>query len=208
MTVSDTPSVDGDLEYGLTEFDQKLRHHCRYLKCRSRLPTPVVNHREAFCARGCHSAFYRHRCRVCEGPIEQKGGQQRLICRKAACRNAWQRKEGFGRYATSSSASIAQETPISCGSASTSKPVDRRNRLWRQIAGPPLTPSQLHCATIGGSAMDDDLRIEAKNRATRGVAEETEIEANGEFTESDWREIIIACRTARHRYNALEPHIR
>ena len=114
MTVSDTPSVDGDLEYGLTEFDQKLRHHCRYLKCRSRLPTPVVNHREAFCARGCHSAFYRHRCRVCEGPIERKASNQ-MVCRKAKCRSALKAGLGFGRYHPTSDAKQLSEKPVNKG---------------------------------------------------------------------------------------------
>jgi hypothetical protein len=42
------------------------RHYCRNLKCRSRLPAPIENVRKAFCCRGCHSAFYRTRCLVCE----------------------------------------------------------------------------------------------------------------------------------------------
>jgi hypothetical protein len=44
----------------------KPRHYCRNLKCRSKLPAPIENVRKAFCCRGCHSAFYRTRCLVCE----------------------------------------------------------------------------------------------------------------------------------------------
>jgi hypothetical protein len=44
----------------------ELRHYCRNLKCRSKLPAPIENVRKAFCCRGCHSAFYRTRCLVCE----------------------------------------------------------------------------------------------------------------------------------------------
>ena len=44
----------------------ELRHYCRNLKCRSRLPAPIENVRKAFCCRGCHNAFYRTRCLVCE----------------------------------------------------------------------------------------------------------------------------------------------
>jgi hypothetical protein len=43
----------------------ELRHFCRH--CRSKLKAPVANHREAFDSKGCHGAFYRHRCLVCEG---------------------------------------------------------------------------------------------------------------------------------------------
>jgi hypothetical protein len=44
----------------------ELRHYCRNLKCRSKLPAPIDSVRKAFCCRGCHSAFYRTRCLVCE----------------------------------------------------------------------------------------------------------------------------------------------
>jgi hypothetical protein len=42
--------------------------------------------------------------------------------------------------------------------------------------------------------MDEALRTEAKNRAAlkaHSKLEETEIAANGEFTEPEWREVII-----------------
>jgi hypothetical protein len=137
---------------------------------------------------GCYSSFYLHRCRVCEGPITQPKRGTRLICKKSKCRNTWQANEGFGRYAAPESSKPSQEVPIPCGSASASTPV----RGWRQIAGPALTPSQLHCATLGGSATDEVRRIEAKNRAAQKVPklEETEIEANAEFTEANWTEVV------------------
>src|SRR6516225_7835340 len=53
----------------MTEFVAELRHYCRNPRCRSKLPQPVANPREAFCARGCHSSFYLKRCLVCEGPM-------------------------------------------------------------------------------------------------------------------------------------------
>jgi hypothetical protein len=71
----------------VTEFAAETRHYCRYPKCRSKLPKPASNEREAFCARGCHTAFYRKRCLVCEGPIERSRDDQK-ICRKAKCRSA------------------------------------------------------------------------------------------------------------------------
>ena len=82
----------------MTQFqDREFRHFCRNTKCRSKLKTPVSNKREAFCARGCHTAFYRKRCLVCEGPIERNRDDQK-ICGKAMCRRAWRARTGFGRY--------------------------------------------------------------------------------------------------------------
>jgi hypothetical protein len=94
----------------MTEFAVELRHRCRNPKCRCKLPMPIANEREAFCARGCHRSFYRKRCLVCEGPIEQPKRGTRLICNKAKCRNAWRAGIGFGRYAPSDAKSI-QERP-------------------------------------------------------------------------------------------------
>ena len=41
----------------MTEFAAETRYYCRNPKCRSKLPKPVSNEGEAFCARGCHTAF-------------------------------------------------------------------------------------------------------------------------------------------------------
>ena len=57
---------------GMTEFPQDLRHYCRNPRCRSKLPSPVSNPREAFCTRGCYESFHLKRCRVCEQPLEAK----------------------------------------------------------------------------------------------------------------------------------------
>ena len=65
----------------MTEFAIEVRHYCRNPKCRSKLKATVENPREAFCARGCHSAFYRKRCRVCEEPMERKTENQK-VCGK------------------------------------------------------------------------------------------------------------------------------
>ena len=45
----------------MTTFETETRHYWRNSRCRSKLPTPVANVSEAFCARGCHSSFYRKR---------------------------------------------------------------------------------------------------------------------------------------------------
>jgi hypothetical protein len=103
----------------MTDFNIELRHRCRNPKCRSKLPAPVANEREAFCSRGCHASFYRKRCLVCERAIEQPKRGSRLICDKAKCRNVWRVKIGFGRYAPSGA---IQEMPDSIGVKQPIKP--------------------------------------------------------------------------------------
>ena len=186
----------------MVEFvEEKPRHQCRNPKCRSKLQAPVTNQREGFCCRGCYSSFYRTRCRVCEEPIKQPGRGVRLVCKKPKCRSAWQRKDGMGRYADDAKAT--QEVPANQSVLRGSKPVDPADRSWRQIAGPPLTPSQFHCATLGGSAMDEVKRIEAKTRTAMEAAEQAEVEANGYFTEPDWQEAEspdgVRCYVTRSR---------
>jgi hypothetical protein len=148
----------------MTEFKQELRHYCRNPKCRSKLPTPVANPREAFCARGCYRSVYLKRCVVCEGPIERKRDDQK-VCRKAKCRSAWRAGSGFGCYAASSDAKLATETPDSIGPTQPLK----TDRSWRIVAGAELTPGQLRAATVPDGPdcqwKDGEFeRIEAKNR--------------------------------------------
>ena len=67
-TIIAQPAAGGFFIAGesMTEFVAELRHYCRNPRCSSKLAKPVANPREAFCARGCYSSFYRKRCLVCE----------------------------------------------------------------------------------------------------------------------------------------------
>jgi hypothetical protein len=141
-----------------------MRYYCRNPKCRSKLPAPVSNPREAFCARGCHTSFYRKRCLVCEQPMERKTEHQ-LVCGKRRCRNALQGSFDGGRYHASSNVVRPSKTPDFIDPKTALKP----DRPWRIVAGPQLSLSQFHCATIpdgpncqwkGG----EFERVEAKNR--------------------------------------------
>jgi hypothetical protein len=98
----------------MVDFDNELRKKCRHCHCK--LPEPTGNEREAFCARGCQTSFYRKRCRVCEEAIEQPKHGKRLICKKSKCRNAWNAGSGFGRY---------HENPAKTSTQSQSLPDDR-----------------------------------------------------------------------------------
>jgi hypothetical protein len=97
---------------GLILMSSELRHFCRH--CRGRLATPTANHREAFDSKGCHRAFYRHRCIVCEGSLERKSEKQKL-CRKSNCRNAFKRGENLGRYHSSQAVNYPIRNPIEPG---------------------------------------------------------------------------------------------
>jgi hypothetical protein len=143
----------------MTEFieEKEFRHFCRNPKCRSKLRAPVSNRREAFCARGCHTSFYLRRCLVCEGPLQRRNKTQR-VCRKRRCRSAWRARASLGRYSPSIAVSSASETLDSIDSKRPLKP----DRAWRQIAGPKLSASQLHCALV--SAKEAIAEAHQKNR--------------------------------------------
>jgi hypothetical protein len=138
----------------MTEFTQTLRHYCRNPRCRSKLPAPVANTREAFCTKGCHSSFYRKRCLICEQAMERRTENQ-LICGKRRCRNALQARQSLGRYLLSSDGVSPLKNPIKPGIKSGLAD----DRAWRIVAGE-LTPTQLHCATVGAKET-----VEASNRA-------------------------------------------
>jgi hypothetical protein len=168
------------------------RKRCRNPKCRSKLPEPTHNDREAFCARGCYGSFYLHRCLICEERIERKN-ERRRICDKAACHNALRAGNGLGRYHTPTRASNPTKTSIKSGlktrheidrapseldwaAAVNRKPiswvappaVEPSHGRWRIIAGPPLTASQFHCAAIG--AAEAVTAAERANEAHRAAA--------------------------------------
>ena len=174
--------------------DEDLRQQCRNPHCRSKLPVPVSNAREAFCCRGCHAGFYRTRCRVCEGPIEQPTHGTRLICKKAKCRSAYREGVGLGRYHTLISVESPQEVPVNKGLKQAVSP--DRAPSWRVVAGSELSPSQLHCATApdgpGGCWKGGEYRrLEAKNQAGLSAAEQAQVEAaGGYFTDADWQEVV------------------
>jgi hypothetical protein len=150
----------------VTEFvETAMRHFCRNPKCRSKLPTPVSNSREAFCARGCHTSFYLHRCRVCEAvlPKTTGKGRPRVICKKPKCRNAWIAGEGFGKYANLTDR-YPPENAANIGGFERGKADPR----WHIVAGE-ISAKAFHCAIVPdgpncqwkGGEFD---RVGAKNR--------------------------------------------
>ena len=162
----------------MVEFTETaMRKMCRNPKCRSRLPAPVSNEREAFCCRGCYQSFYLHRCRNCEQalPKTEGKGRPRVICKKAKCKNTWGAGESFGKYANSADRYPVSKNPEKCSESAANagtKPV-KAAPWWRIVAGPALTPSQFHAPTVlDGEIVDGKPtweggsyeRIEAQNR--------------------------------------------
>jgi hypothetical protein len=134
----------------MTEFTETLRHCCRHPRCRSKLPTPVSNPREAFCTKGCHSSFYRKRCLICEAEMERKTERQ-LICGKRRCRNGLKARLSLRRYVPSSDGVSPLKSPTKIGI----KSGVTNDRRWRIGA----VPEPSLCATVGATAA-----IEAVNR--------------------------------------------
>jgi hypothetical protein len=138
-------------------FTEQLRHICRDPRCRSKLASPVTNEREAFCARGCHTRFYRSRCLACEQP---KTGKRQLCGRRKCISDlrALQRHNMLGRYHTSSAVESIQKTPDFIGVKTALNP----GRDWRQVAGPKLDPAALRASL----PMDPETaaRVDRANR--------------------------------------------
>ena len=177
----------------MTEFKTDTRHYCRYARCRSKLPAPVASPRDAFCAPGCRRAFFRRRCLVCERPMERKNERQKA-CGSRRCRAALRAGYRGSGYVIGPPKKPENKGPNGLPSSP---------RPWVQIAGPALTPNQLHCATIPDGPSGEYRRIEAKNRAALKAAEQAEIETNGYFTTPAWREVIspdgVRCYVTRFR---------
>jgi hypothetical protein len=134
--------------------EEYTRHYCRNPKCRSKLSKPVSNDREAFCARGCHTAFNRKRRLVCEGPIERSRNDQK-ICRKAKCRSAWRARTGVGRSIASSAAKLPSKTLVNKGPKG-APGRDPRSVSRLVVTGPPegISANAYHRAIVGA----DELR--------------------------------------------------
>src|SRR5262249_55691001 len=120
-----------DPERSQLETDDEVWHCCRNRRCRTKLPAPVSNRREAFCTRGCYNSFYLRRCLICDRPIEQPKRGRRLICKRVRCRRAFRDKSCLGRYHTSSDAKLISKEADFVGLKDPLKP----NRRWPILCG-------------------------------------------------------------------------
>jgi len=142
---------------GAAIFSETLRHYCRNPRCRSKLKAPVENGREAFCARGCHTQYYRKQCIACEQQMERKRESQQL-CGRRKCKSQFAALKArflLGRYHPSSHALDASRNPTKPGTFSPLK----SDRGWRQVAGPKV---DVRLATIWA-----DDAVKHANRTNR-----------------------------------------
>jgi hypothetical protein len=59
------------------------RKRCRNPRCRLKLEEPTDNEHHAFCCKGCHESFYKHKCLVCERPL--RNARRRYCAAPAKC---------------------------------------------------------------------------------------------------------------------------
>lgn len=152
----------------------KLRHYCRNPKCRSKLGSPVENERDAFCCRGCHGSFYRHRCLACEREMPRNAEHQK-VCHRADCKEKWRQKTIISRFVgrTSTPDGNPLENPLKPGVKTGLKPRSDPGRPWHRVAGPSLSPRTFAAAVVSDVIPDGPdgqwvggsfERIEAENR--------------------------------------------
>jgi hypothetical protein len=138
-----------------------VRHRCRNPRCGAKLRLPVTNPRDAFCAAGCFTAFYRRRCLVCERAII-RGTERQRLCGRQKCKGEFRRhKERFfpTRYPPSGLSPNASRNPIKSALKTRSK----AGRGFVQTAGPELSPIAFGLATL---PLDPELvaRLERAHR--------------------------------------------
>jgi hypothetical protein len=152
-----------------------------------------------------HQSFYRKRCLVCEQPMERRAENQ-LICGKRKCRNALDARAGFGRFYHSSTDTASRVIPSKTPGFIDSKTAPKPDRPWHIVVGE-ISANAFHCATVpdgsnGQWKGGEYERVEAKNRAALKAAEQAG-QANGQFTEPEWREVIspegVRCLVTRFR---------
>jgi hypothetical protein len=147
------------------------RVRCR--RCETKLPNPTPNELEAFCCKGCFRIYYSKRCLICEESADK------LLCGKRKCRISYQgrkRHATLGRYQVSAKSKTASANPIKIG---VSESTESRPE-YRIVAGPRLTPTELHCATIGADevleqnlAVNHRFWLEAQDRPASHMAGRT-----------------------------------
>lgn len=149
----------------MVEFIDQERQRCR--KCKSKLPVPTGNDREAFCCRGCYEQWYRKRCRACECSIEQpKTGGQRALCKRPKCKSAWKDRQPFGRFAVPKNTKPGNGTlaaELISEVVAAQHVLEPPKAVGHIIAGPRLSADAFRAATTTDNG--EWQRAEARNKA-------------------------------------------
>jgi len=146
----------------MTAFAERQR--CR--ECQTKLPSPTSNDHHAFCCKGCHAAFYRQRCAVCETERVSK-----RLCYRLKCRSAYRKNRPGFMFPGQGSGSVKERARNADLTGIKSATDSRFFTPWRVVAaGAPISANQYHCATVPDGmdcqwAGGDYERIEAKNTA-------------------------------------------
>jgi hypothetical protein len=126
-----------------------IRRRCRNPRCGSKLKRQTDKPRDAFCCSGCFEQHYGKVCLVCERPMRPKAAQQRFCSNR--CRSTFRRHpERFSSCLTPPCRVVADATRKALTSADSTglKTRTKRDRPWRQIAGPQLSPRSFALATL------------------------------------------------------------
>jgi hypothetical protein len=122
-----------------------------------------------------------------------RNSETQKVCFRAECKEKWAQKTIQSHFLgiDSQTEKHPAKNPIKQGV----NEADKYGRRWIQIAGPKLTPNQLHCATVpaGPDCKWQEgafERIEAKNKAALEAHFKAEIEAKDYFTNTEWTEVI------------------
>jgi hypothetical protein len=119
---------------------------CRNQRCKGWLKQPVGNSRNAFCCAPCEVGFYRFHCRVCERPFEAKNSRKEL-CGRDKCANEFLRNKARFCSAWYLDPTLTAKAEKS-SAKSTLKTGIKSDRAWHIVAGPELSSSAFHCATL------------------------------------------------------------
>jgi len=122
----------------MTDFAETRRQRCR--ECQIKLPSPTSNAHHAFCCKGCHAAFYRQRCAVCETERVR-----RRLCRRPKCRSAYRGNRPKFAFPGLGSGSVKERARNVDGMGIKSA---TEARPWIVIAGPQLSERSLHSAAL------------------------------------------------------------
>jgi hypothetical protein len=143
------------------DVELSLRHRCRNLKCRCKLPVPTDNPRNSFCTRGCFASFYRSKCLVCEAPFKRTREDQ-TTCGRAKCQTALRRDRAhfYGKWGHHPSLDVSEPSgnPIESGI----KTAHKLDRPWRQVAGSPMSSEALRLTAVGP---EQATRLEREQKA-------------------------------------------
>jgi hypothetical protein len=127
------------------QFGQALRHKCRNPYCRMKLKAPVEPHK-AFCTPGCYSSFYLKRCVVCEKEKPAGSTARRVLCRRPKCKSAYRQNRAIYSFPGVDTVRALNGSESADKPGTFSRHLD--DRPWRIAAGPKISASNYHCATL------------------------------------------------------------